>query len=590
MDSTLLRRASRALAALLACAALPASAFNHTETVAPITTPRFNVACSNVEHDMARLASLGGTPTDYWEGREVNGTTRYITDILARPDTAVVFTGTPPLKPFMYPQNFGRKVQFAAIVCYPTPRTNTDPNYALPGGAGTVPHMQPAGTSPKFITEADYATALGLPVPPDFVGFRKMPLIVYSHGLGGSPVGPGYLDVAVGLASQGFVVAGIFHADNRFSKVRIEDLADLAYALAFFPFVLEMQAIRPVGLKAMTDTLLGDSRWSAGIDPARIGGFGASLGGQAMIHLLGARISSSLGGSCDDTVVDTRIKAAVGYVPYAGQTFLPAFCSGQEGAGQVDRPFLGMSGTDDTTAPIGMAKQAINRFQSSRYMVELEGGKHELRPEDAPDVVTWTVTFLNASLEVPQDAAMARLIRMRSVAGGANDRVTIDVHVPQGGNPLPGQEYRDPASGHYAWAFSGPDALFLRDAGWEFARHALRPPSLSPTATATVPVCRDFRQGVRGLAVGEVECGIASRARGSASSAVSFYAVPLQANGTCASGLLQLMRVVEPSNAVTPPRGPAPQRFDRLTTSNSTVADMVREGWRDAGPIACVAP
>src|SRR5206468_10617978 len=63
----------------------------------------------------------------------------------------------------------------------------------------------------------------------------------------------GYIDVLKALAAQGYMVGAVFHADARYSKVRIEDLADLAFALAFFPTVVEMQALRPLALKAMTD-------------------------------------------------------------------------------------------------------------------------------------------------------------------------------------------------------------------------------------------------------------------------------------------------------------------------------------------------
>ena len=583
MDSTLPRRLARSLAAAaLAAAALPAFALNHEASVAPIATPRFNVSCSNVEHDMARLASLGGVPSDYWEGHEINGSVRYVTDVLAHPESAVIFTATAPFKPLMYPQTFGRKVTYAAIVCFPTSKANNDPSYTLPGDGGVVPHMQPAGTQPAIIPAQEYATTMGLPVP-NAGATVQLPMIVYSHGLGGSPLGKGYLDVAVGLASQGYVVAGIFHADNRFSKVRIEDLADLAYALGFFPAVLEMMAQRPLGLKAMTDTLLASGRYAASIDRDRIGGFGASLGGQAMLNLLGARITSSLVGGCDQTEQDPRIRAAVGYVPYAGQTFLPAFCGGQEGAAGVDRPFLAISGTDDTTAPIGMAQQAINRFQNTRYLVKLVGGKHELRPQDAGDVVTWTVTFLNAYLAVPGDAAMARLIRMENVGGGGDDHLTVDVHLPAA-QPARATEFLQSATGRYALALGEAEAAAkAATPGYEFARHGFL---ASSGAAGEVPVCRSEVQGMPMIAVGEVACGAASRARGAGNAQAPFYILPVATDGTCAAGLLQVMQLTEPLSA----NRFAPLPATRLTTSDSTTADMQRVGWRLQGTVGCSRP
>jgi dienelactone hydrolase len=430
MDSTLMtRQAFRALAALFALAAANALAINHENVVNPLPRGRFAVACSNVEHDLPRMASLGGTAVDYWEGNTVNGSTRYITDILAHPESAFVFDVSVPNKPSLYPTLWFRNPTFAAIVCHPTSRSNADPDYALPSDGGVVPHMQPAGAAPKLVSAAEYAQTLGVSLDPALSGPMPLPLVVYSHGLGGSPLGKGYLDVAVELAAQGYMVAAVFHADARFSPVRIEDLGDLAFALTAFPVIVQMQAIRPVALKAMTDRLLSHQGFAPGIDSGRIGGFGASLGGEAMAHLLGARITSSLAKSCDDTERDPRIRAAVTYVPYSGQSFLPAFCDDQSGAAGVDRPFLAIAGTEDTTAPIKLTEQAVNRMGSSRYLVELVGGQHELRPEDAADVLTWMVTFLNAYLDV-HAAAMARFIKMRQVNGGREDNIIVDVHVP----------------------------------------------------------------------------------------------------------------------------------------------------------------
>src|SRR6185436_9794543 len=95
------------LLALLACLALlPARAINHEDVVAPGAPGKFAVACSNVEHDMARLAQLGGRAVDYWEGNEVDGRSRYITEILAHPETAFTFSLRVPFKFSLYPAHF----------------------------------------------------------------------------------------------------------------------------------------------------------------------------------------------------------------------------------------------------------------------------------------------------------------------------------------------------------------------------------------------------------------------------------------------------------------------------------------------------
>ena len=47
-------------------------------------------------------------------------------------------------------------------------------------------------------------------------------------------------------------------------------------------------------------------------------------------------------------------------------------CDDQEGAADVNRPYLAIGGTLDTTAPVNMTRRALNRMGSSRYLVELD--------------------------------------------------------------------------------------------------------------------------------------------------------------------------------------------------------------------------
>lgn len=592
MNSTL-----KALALLACLAALPASALNHEDVVAPITAARFAVACSNVEHDTSRIAP--GRAVDYWEGNTVDGSTRYITDILAYPQTAVTFRAQVPFRPQLYPTQFFRNVEFAALVCYPTPRTNTDPNYSLPDNGGTVPRMQRRGEVPRLIGLNEYYQGFGLPAEISPEPPARLPLIVYSHGLGGSPVGKGYIDTMVAFASQGFMVAAVFHADARISPViRIESLGDLAYTLAMFPVVVEMQAMRPLALKAMTDHLLLDQGFAVGIDPERIGGFGASLGGEAMAHLLGAKITSSLTRSCSETERDPRVRAAVGYVPFAGWSFLPAFCDGQSGAAEVNRPYLAIAGTLDTTAPLTQSKQALNRMQGSRYMVELVGGEHELRPEDAGDVVTWMVTFLNAYLDVRADpGAMGRFIRMKQVTGGRADILTVDVHVPLAntGGEAAVLEYYNTTLNHYFMA-AGPDIDFIDTGkagpGWirtgESFKAWLQMPS--DTLVAAAPVCRFYGVPAGGpnshfFSASAADCSLLKRpGSGWFFEGDFWYIRPVPASGRCPDGHIGVNRVY---NNRYYPWNDSNHRF---TTSDSTYAEMVRKGWVGEGTVMCARP
>ena len=592
MNSTL-----KAVAALLGLAALPAMALNHEDVVNPLPPGRFAVACSNVEIDTARLAQLGGTAADYYEGHTVNGETRYVTDILAHPESAFRFQERIPLQPQLYPTLFGQRPDFVVLVCHPTSRTNTDPDYKLPDDGGVVPHMQPAGQPAKIIPASEYAQTAGLPDPQSSAP-AQLPLIVYSHGLGGSPVGKGYIDVAVQLAAQGYMVAAVFHADNRYSPVRIENLADFAFALAFFPVIVQMQALRPFALKAMTDHLIADGDFGPAIDRSRIGAFGASLGGEAVAHLVGAGLTTSLVHDCSPTERDPRIRAAVGYVPYSGQSFLPAFCDGQSGADSVDKPYLAISGTLDITAPIHMTEIAVNRMPASHYLIELVGGQHELRPEDAADVLTWMVTYFNAYLDVPGDpAAMARFIKMRQVVGGREDNIIVDVHVPfanQAGETRAVEFYNTDLHHYFIAAGQGEIDGILAGAagpGWELTGQSFKvwltlPPdaSLAPLN----PVCRFYGRPAGGpnshfFTAQQDECNLVKSSGGWFYEGIGFYARPVDSNGKCPAGWLSVNRAYNNGFAQN-------DSNHRFTTSDSTVREMGQDGWAVEGTVMCARP
>lgn len=587
------------LAAALAVAR-PAQAQNHELEIQPLRPGPFAVACSNVAQDEAAIAASGAAPADFWEGREAGGRVRYVSEVLAHPASVVRYAAAVPDLREIYPRFAGESVEHVAIVCHPTPQANTDPDYALPGSGDRVPHMQPPGAAPKVIDYGEYHALLGMPVGlPPALPVARLPLVVFSHGLGGSPISEGYIDALVGLASHGFMVAAVFHGDPRFSRIRIEDLSDFVYVLRDFDKFVEMELMRPVSLKALVDTLLAHPQFGAAIDADRIGGFGASMGGQAMANLLGARLTTSLGLACRQTVRDPRIKAAVGLVPYAGQTFLPAFCDDQNGADDVSRPYLAISGTADTTAPIKMVEQAIHRFGSSRYLVELEGVGHEFTPEMAGDVFTWTVTFLRAYLGDggdPPSGAMARLIRMAGVAGGPADALRVDAHVPAAAGPdgTTVVEFHNEILDHYFIAASGfeVDRILSGAAGpgWRLTGQSFNAFSRIPVVPVTrvAPVCRFYGAAAGGpnshfFTASPDECEAVKRAGGWYYEGIGFFAEPQGPDGRCPAGYLQVRRAYNQGW----PRNDSNHRF---TTSDSTWREMARHGWALEGVAWCARP
>jgi hypothetical protein len=359
----------------------------------------------------------------------------------------------------------------------------------------------------------------------------------------------------------------------------------------------------------MIDVLLA-SQYAPAVDTSRIGGFGASLGGEAMALLAGASITSTLGGHCETSVPhDSRIRAFAGYVPFGGWSFLPAFCQGQSGAAAVDKPFLAISGTADTTAPITVWQHALQQFSGSRFQVALTDGQHELRPEDVGDVFTWTVTFLRAYLDVPELGAtslepMARFIKMKSVVGGRQDDIVIDVHLPFTETrtfPAPAAsetralEFYNTTLGHYFMA-AGADEIANIRAGlagpnWVETGHSFKVFSAMPSdssLTQVTPVCRFYGVPAGGpnshfFTASPTECDNVKHSVGWYYEGIGFYILPVPSNGQCPGGYLSVNRAYNFGAA----RNDSNHRF---TTSDSTIRDMGNAGWGVEGTVMCARP
>ena len=315
----------------------PPGASAPTVVVPPLPLPgSFTVACSNVVQDFSRMGA-GEDATSYWEGiPSGTGVPRYATDLLADPGNTLIATVTAPQDSNLYGSFAGDNIAFVVLACYPTTDNNPRPDYPLWTTGKVVPHMQTGSEAPLF---ADAAA--------------RYPVVAFSHGYSGSPISGDYISALTVFASYGYVVIAPFHGDVRFSDLRIDTLSDV---IALFPLsnFTALQALRPLSISAALDLVLGHPQWQGNIDATRIGGFGASMGAETMLLLGGAGLTTSYPGLSRNQVThDLRIKAAVGYVPYFGQPILPAFGRDQGGLAGINLPFLGISGTADTTAPIG---------------------------------------------------------------------------------------------------------------------------------------------------------------------------------------------------------------------------------------------
>jgi predicted dienelactone hydrolase len=466
---------SGGVAALFALAAHIVSA--QIVATPPSLVGKFPVACSNVEQDFTRLTT-GQSPPDYWEGNPNASGNRYVTELLVNPDKALTYTVSVPATATLdvFDKQGGKQLPYAAIACYPTTATNARADYILPDGT-TVPRMERGTDTALIATNAD---------APD----GKWPLIVLSHGLAGSPLGEEYARVIVRLAQEGYIVYAPFHADARFSRIKLNDASDYLYVLTRYSEIAEMQAIRPLGLQQGLDNLLSRADYASKIDTDRIAGFGASLGGMAMMLAQGSKMTTSLGGAERTITRDTRYKAIVGYVPFSGYSFQPAFGDSNQGVSSVRVPYLGIGGTADIVAPISRTSQMIEALGGSKYFVTIQDMPHGLRPQDAPELFGWTFAFLKAHLSKNQ-ADRAAFDQISRFAANADDRQTIKKTLGWGSrDELETVEYFAPSTGRY-FLTPVPAEIALVDqypAIWQ--RTGQRFVTLRMDAPLGVPVCR----------------------------------------------------------------------------------------------------
>ncbi|MFN7153018.1 MAG: alpha/beta hydrolase family protein [Acidovorax sp.] len=103
---------------------------------------------------------------------------------------------------------------------------------------------------------------------------QGLPLVVVSHGAGGSALG--HHDTAAALADAGYVVAAINHPGDNF-----QDMSRQGHLSAF--------ATRPVDMRRLTDYMLGAWPQRAQLDAGKVGFFGYSRGGYTGLVAIGAK-------------------------------------------------------------------------------------------------------------------------------------------------------------------------------------------------------------------------------------------------------------------------------------------------------------
>ena len=514
---------------------------------------------------------VGAAASDYWEGSPLSDGSHYVTELLVSPSNALTYQVTVPKASEIdvFEKQGGRQLQYAAITCYPTTAANTRADYTLPSGV-KVSKMQRGAEAPLIATNPEVTDG-------------KWPLMVMSHGLAGSPLGDDYVQVMARLAAEGYVVFAPFHADARYSRIKLENANDYFYVLSKYAEIAEMQAIRPLGLKQGLDYILTKPEYASRVDSDRIVGFGASLGGMAMMLVQGAKLTTSFGGAERVIVRDNRYKAVVGYVPFSGYSFQPAFGDSNGGVRSVRVPYLGIGGTADIVAPISRSSQMIAALSGSKYFVTIEGMEHGFRIQDAPEVFGWTFMFLSAHLSRDQADRVA-FNAVTSVPGGSDDRVTIRKTLGWGSrDELEVVEFYSASAKKY-FMTGRPDEIATLDAlpaSW--ARTGLRMATHRTDAPVGAPMCRFWANDGSSINThfysnNSGDCALLKAQPWALDEGIAMRAQDLTAASICPADTVKVMRLFNQTTI-----------NHRYLTESQLAKITLPAGWKVDGAVYCAA-
>lgn len=541
-----------------------------SSAIPPLPPGPYAVGCNNIVQDFSRVAP-GDSAQNYWEGVPNGSASRYITDLLADPANAMLLPLHVPDDGELYGSYAGQTWPYVVLVCYPTDPANPRPDYQLPTGQA-VPHMQRGSEAPIFANDA-----------------TKYPILLFSHGLTGSPISGDYIDALRVFASNGYVVIAPFHGDPRFADVSLEGLRDYFYAITHFKDFIAMQAVRPLSLSLALDAVLASPQFSAHIDPAKVGGFGASMGGESLLLMNGAALTTSVGLSSKAVTFDGRLAVAAAYIPYFGQDNVPAFGRDQKGLSSVTLPYLAMSGTADTTAPISATQKGFALLTQTRQLVALNGVQHRFDPAFSDDIFTWSLTFLAGQLS-GDPLTRATSARMTSVAGGGDDVLQTDYIAPSPAAPdeRVAFEFYNASLDHYFITIDFNEAAIL-DAGvvvpgWQRTGFDFK---VRPVGDARgLPACRFYgtpfiSRNSHFYTINAAECAIVQADPTWLYEGLAFVA-EAPVGGDCPANRVPVMRLYN--------NGGTGEVSHRYVTSHSEVRELTQRNWIAEGFVFCAIP
>lgn len=259
-----------------------------------------------------------------------------------------------------------------------------------PADSAAIEQPQTVGPQASPLFQVGSASPGAKPAP------GKFPLILLSHGTGGSAVMLGWLGTA--LAGHGYIAAAVNHPGNNALE---------PYTPAGFSLWWE----RATDLTRVIDGMLADAEFGARVDSQRIAAAGFSLGGYTMIEIAGGLTdraafqafckSPAADGICkappefpnlleyfnslDETAKsdpelaaslrhekeshrDPRVRAVFAIAPALGPAFSP------EGLKKIAIPVQIVAGTVDDNVPIRSSAQYFASHIPGAKLTLLEGG------------------------------------------------------------------------------------------------------------------------------------------------------------------------------------------------------------------------
>jgi dienelactone hydrolase len=228
------------------------------------------------------------------------------------------------------------------------------------------------------------------------------PLIVFAHGLGGTP--QDYINVLTAWASEGFVVAAPLFPLSNANVPGGPDAGDVVNQPEDMSYVIDA---------VLSDSVLPSGVLSGLVDPKEIGAAGHSNGAVTTLGLV-----------ANTCCYDSRVKAAI---VMAGTT--EGFPPGHYDFSKAPALLL-VHGTADQLIPYRSAPLIYNEARGPKALLTLEGGSHDAAggqdPRSASTVIHTTTDFFEAYLTGNRGA------RSRLSTDGRSSTTKIDLSLTPG--------------------------------------------------------------------------------------------------------------------------------------------------------------